>query len=280
MIYLDHQMEQFWNAKTVTSTRSVLSPLPRFSSLARTLVLVGVTSLVLSACAANGTITRAPDYSALSQTAAQSTLSRLAARFEANRKDKVAAINFAAALRAAGQSKQAVAVLEVTLASFRNDPDVDIAYAKALAASGRFDQALNVVNNSIRPETPDWNALSVKGAILDQMGRNQQARAIYTQAITLAPDEAAPEANLGLSYAMTGELGKAETHLRRALTKRGASSLIRQNLALVLGLQGRFDEARAIYRAELSPDQVEANMAYIRTLLTQKNRWDAVKSAG
>jgi len=264
----------------VTDTRSTLPALRRAVSLGRTLLLVGVVSVVLSACATNGAATRSIDYSALNQSEAQSNLTQLAARFEANRKDKVAAINFAAALRAAGQSKQAVAVLEVTLASYKNDPDVDIAYAKALAANGRFNQALNVINNSIQPENPDWNALSVKGAILDQMGRNQQARAIYNQAMVLAPNEASVEANLGLSYAMTGELLKAETHLRKALTKRGANSRIRQNLALVLGLQGRFDQARAIYQTELAPDQVEANMAYIRALLTQKNRWDSIKSTG
>ena len=58
---------------------------------------------------------------------------------------------------------------------------------------------------------------------------------------------------------------------------RGATSQIRQNLALVVGLQGRFDECRALFAAELPPDEVEANMAYIRALLTQQNRWDAIK---
>jgi len=266
--------------KPVNQTHPVLPYMPRFASVARTLLLGAITSVVLSACAINRSSAPIADYSSLSRPEAQNNLSRLSARFEANRKDKIAAINFAAALRAAGQSKQAVAVLEVTLASYKNDPDVDVAYAKALAANGRFSQALNVVNNSIRPENPDWNALSVKGAILDQMGRNSEARAIYGQAIVLAPDEAAPEANLGLSYAMTGDLKKAEAHLRTALKKRGANSRIRQNLALVLGLQGRFAEARAIYLKELSPDKVAANMAYIRALLTQKNRWTAIKNAG
>lgn len=245
----------------------------------RTLLMVGVATVTLSACVTNGTTMRSPDYSGLSQMEAQNNLSQLAARFEANRKDKRAAINFAAALRAAGQSKQAISVLEITLASHSNDPSVNIAYAKALASDARFEQALNVINNTIRPENPDWNALSVKGAILDQLGQNQQARALYQQAMVLAPNEASLEANLGLSYAMTSELSRAETHLRAAQRKNGANSRIRQNLALVLGLQGRFDEARAIYLSELPADQVEANMAYIRALLTQQNRWDAIEGS-
>ena len=75
---------------------------------------------------------------------------------------------------------------------------------------------------------------------------------------------------------MTNELPTAEQHLRRAIQMRGASTQTRQNLALVVGLQGRFDECRAIYAAELPPQQVEANMAYVRALLTQQNRWDMI----
>jgi len=40
----------------------------------------------------------------------------------------------------------------------------------------------------------------------------------------------------------------------------------------------RFDEGRALFAAELTPDQVEANMAYIRALLTQQNRWNTIKT--
>jgi Flp pilus assembly protein TadD len=57
---------------------------------------------------------------------------------------------------------------------------------------------------------------------------------------------------------------------------------VRQNLALVVGLQGRFDEARQIASADLPPDQVEANMAYLQKMLAQPNTWQqlADKPAG
>jgi Flp pilus assembly protein TadD len=136
---------------------------------------------------------------------------------------------------------------------------------------------MQVLDDTIDPAAPDWNALSVKGAILDQMGRNQEARQAYNQALVIAPGEAGIYANLGLSYAMTNNLDEAESTLRRAVKMRNATSQVRQNLALVIGLQGRFDESRAIFAAELPPEQVEANMNYIRALLTQQNRWDAIK---
>lgn len=244
----------------------------------RIVLLAGVATLALSACASNRASMTDPIATG-SITGDAGSVAQLAERYKAHPRDKVTVIYYAAALRAAGQPEQAVSVLEAGVSVFRNDIDIKIAYAKALTAAGRFDQALNVADSAIDPTSPDWNALLVKGAIYDQSGKNAAARAIYTQALLLAPNEASLEANMGLSFAMTNELEKAEQHLRRAVGMRGATSQIRQNLALVIGLQGRFEDSRALFARELPPEQVEANMSYIRALLTQQNRWDLIKGS-
>jgi Flp pilus assembly protein TadD len=242
----------------------------------RVVLLAGVAALALSACASNRASMSDPIETG-SIGSDSTSLGQLAARYKARPQDKIVIIYYAAALRAAGQPEQAVSVLEAGIAVHRKDLDLKIAYAKALTAAGRFSQALNVADDAIDPASPDWNALLVKGAILDQNGKNAEARALYTQALLIAPNEASLEANMGLSYAMTNELDKAEQHLRKASAMRGASAQVRQNLALVVGLQGRFDECRAMFAKDLPPDQVEANMSYIRALLTQQNRWDLIK---
>lgn len=252
---------------------AVLHP-ARLNRTLRTLMLAGVAVLALSACATNRTAS--PDYSGMPAAESQASLVELTARYKKDPRNKGVIIHYAAALRAAGQSQQASAALELGMSYYPGDVDISVAYAKALTAEGRFDQALSLLDTVIRLDAPDWNALLVKGAALDQLGRNKEARTIYQQALVIAPGEASVEANLGLSYAMTNELTAAEQHLRRAVQMRGANSKIRQNLALVVGLQGRFDEARALYAAELPPEQVESNMAYVRALLTQQNRWDAI----
>ena len=254
----------------------MLSPLFRVTKPLRMLLLAGAAAATISACASTRTNTPAPDYTALPAAQAQQGLVELTARYRANPRDKATIIHYAAALRAAGQSGQAVAALEQGISHYPNDPDIAIAYAKALTADGRFEQSLSVLDRVIRPDAPDWNALLVKGAALDQLGRNQEARQVYGQALAMAPGEASIEANLGLSYAMTNELALAERHLRRAAQMPGTTTKIRQNLALIVGLQGRFDEARTLYAAELPPDQVESNMAYVRSMLSQQNRWDAI----
>jgi Flp pilus assembly protein TadD len=52
---------------------------------------------------------------------------------------------------------------------------------------------------------------------------------------------------------------------------------VRQTLALVVGLQGHFDEAEKIASQELSPEQAEANVAYLRKMLAQQNAWNQLK---
>lgn len=242
-------------------------------------MLAGVAALALTACASNRTSMQSPDYSGLPPTEARANLSELSARYSANPRDKATIIHFSAALRGVGQSGQAVAVLQKAVGIHPDDLDIKVAYAKALAADGKFAQALNIIDQTIQPDQPDWNALMVKGAILDQMGEHGTARELYRQALVVAPEHPGLQANLGLSYAMTNDLQQAESHLRKAVSMPGASGRIVQNLALVVGLQGRFDEARQIYSRVLPGDEADSNMTYIRALLTQQNRWDAIKNA-
>ena len=248
----------------------------RFSRFTRTLLLAGVAALALSACASNRGQLGGSDYAALTAGQSQASLAELTERYRRNPRDRAIVIQYAGVLRASGQPQQASAALEQAMLAHPGDMAISIAYAKALTAAGRFEQSLTVIDNVLRPDAPDWNALLVKGATLDQMGQHDQARHIYTQAAVIAPGQASIETNLGLSYAMTNDLGRAEQHLRRAIQMRGASPQTRQNLALVVGLQGRFNEARALYAADLPAEQVGSNMAYIRALLTQQNRWDMI----
>src|SRR5581483_10611902 len=176
------------------------------------------------------------------------------ARYNADPKDVQAAINYAQALRATGQRAQAAAVLEQ--ASIRNPRDASVlgAYGRALADVGSYAQALDVLGRAHTPDRPDWRILNVQGAVLDQMGRHDEAQRHYASALKIVPDEPSVLSNLGLSYALSKNLPKAEETLRRAVANPAAEPKVRQNLALVVGLQGRFPEAEQIATADLGPE--------------------------
>ena len=183
------------------------------------------------------------------------------------------ALAYAQALQALGERAQAVSVLQQ--ASMRNPENKAVlgGYGRALAEAGSYAQALDVLGRAHTPDQPDWRILSAEGAVLDQMGRHQDAQRYYSSALKIMPDEPSVLSNLGLSYALSKELPKAETTLRRAMERPGADARVRQNLALVVGLQGRFPEAETIASADLPPEQAAANVAYLKQMMSDHNNW-------
>jgi len=126
-----------------------------------------------------------------------------------------------------------------------------------------------VLERAHSPYQPDWRILSVQGAVLDQIGRHEEAQRYYASALRIVPDEPSVLSNLGLSYALSKDLKRAEETLRRASARAQTDKRVRQNLALVVGLQGRFQEAETIAKADLPPDEAAANVAYLRRMVAQ-----------
>ena len=188
-------------------------------------------------------------------------------RYRRNEKDPEAAVRYAQALRATGQRAQAVAVLEQASINNPRNNTVLGAYGRALADTGNFAQALDVLGRSHTPDQPDWRILNVQGAVLDQMGRHDEARRHYQSALKIVPGEPSVMSNLGLSYALSKNLPQAEATLRQANAAGNREPRVRQNLALVVGLQGRFKEAEEIARADLTQEEAAANLDYLRQML-------------
>jgi Flp pilus assembly protein TadD len=202
---------------------------------------------------------------------------RLGQAYSKAPKDRATALRYASVLQMSGSADQALAVMRKAAIDHPKDRGVLAAYGKALAADGQLEPALQAVRRAQTPEYPDWKLLSAEAAILDQLGKNGEARNLYTRALELKPDEPSVLSNLGMSYVLTGDLKAAETNMRRAAALPGADSRVRQNLALVVGLQGRFAEAEAIAQQELSSEQAQANVSYLRAMLAQQNAWNDLK---
>jgi Flp pilus assembly protein TadD len=175
------------------------------------------------------------------------------------------------ALRASGQRSQAVAVFEQATIAHPSNKGLLAGYGRALADNGNFQQAFDVLSRAHSPDNPDWRILSVQGTALDQLGRHEEARRYYASALKIVPDEPTVLSNLGLSYVLSKDLPKAEEILRRAYAGGKADSRVRQNLGLVVGLQGRFAEAETIVKADLPADEAAANVAYLKEMLTRKD---------
>jgi Flp pilus assembly protein TadD len=187
---------------------------------------------------------------------------------------------YASKLGQLGQTPQQMDVLQTLANKNPQDGRVLGVYGKALLVNGKVPEAISVLETAAASGQADWKAYSALGSVYDQQGRYADARKMYSQALALQPQEPSVLNNMGMSYALEGNLPKAEEILRDASQLPGSSSepRVRQNLALVVGLQGRFEESKQIASQDLPPDQVEANLAYLQQMLSQPNTWQKLKS--
>jgi Flp pilus assembly protein TadD len=242
----------------------------RLASLVSSTVLV----LGLCSCQTDGTsdITGALGEQAEASRAAdpRRELDSYGDRFRANPGDADAALQYGKALRATGQRSQAVAVLERATLVHPDNKALLAGYGRALADNGDFQQAFDTLSRAHSPDDPDWRILSAQGAVLDQLGRFDEARQYYASALRIAPDAPSVLSNLGLSYVLSKDLPKAEETLRRAYGRADAGPRVRQNLALVVGLQGRVAEAEGILKADQPAEEAAANIAFLKRVLSRK----------
>ncbi|QFT34248.1 photosystem I assembly protein Ycf3 [Labrenzia sp. THAF82] len=263
------------------TTRMLKMHAPRTGSVKRrsrlNATLLAMTAVVLLAgCASNksNTGTHSPatggHYTTPGSGSARAAVTKWSKAYEKDRKNRTAILGYSNALSQNGQMPQAMAVLRGGVIAHPKDREIASAYGKVLAMNGRFSEALNVLQGAQQPATPDWKLMSAQAAIYDQTGEHAKARSLYKQALKIAPDDPTLLNNLGLSYLLSNELPDAEYTLRRASTLPGADSRVRQNLALVLGIQGKYDEAIQVAQAELDPRQAQANIAYLQEMMKKR----------
>ncbi|MGO9740726.1 MAG: tetratricopeptide repeat protein [Roseiarcus sp.] len=198
--------------------------------------------------------------------------------YDANPGDKYASINYARALRDLSRCDEALAVMRVAAVKAPNDYEVLGAYGKALADDGQLAQAKDVFTRAYSMDRPDWTIMSAQGTVEDRLGDHVEAQRFYTEALKIAPGEPSVLANLGLSYALTKRLDLAEKALSEAAASPAATAKVRQNFALVLALEGKFAEAEAVSRRDMSEADAKRNVDAIRNMIAQNDSWKSLET--
>ncbi|MDR3463842.1 MAG: tetratricopeptide repeat protein [Beijerinckiaceae bacterium] len=204
----------------------------------------------------------------------------LGKKYDRRPDDKATALAYARVLKRLTQYAQATAVLQRIAVKNPHDLEILAAYGKALADAGRLQEAAEVLGRAHTPERPNWSVLSAQGSVADQLGNHDQAQSYYVAALKIVPDQPEVLSNLGLSYALQRQMPNAEQTLRKAAAQPGADMRVRQNLALVLALQGKFAEAEEVSRRDLAPIDAAANVASIRQMIAQSDTWKDIKTVG
>jgi len=198
-------------------------------------------------------------------------------------KDTDARLKLAKALRAMGKFEEAANDAEQLLVMQPDNLEALLESARDRIAA---DQGFFAIEPAQRAESlapRDWRPVSLLAIALEQADRDQDALEAHMKALSLAPQNPATLTNLGMYYATHGDPARAEPLLRQAAAAPGATIQERQNLALVLGLEGKLAEAERLERQDLPPTVVDNNLGYFRAAanpgLPSDHTWDSLKSA-
>ncbi len=240
-------------------------------------MLVVVSAMALAACekksAGLGDLdslnTASTGPTSMSETA------KLGEAYQKDPSNPAKALAYANALGGIGQVEKQLQIIKQLHSSNPGDAKIAAIYGKKLVGAGQGTTAIPVLQAAAADPKADWRIYSALGSAYDQAGQFEQARGEYENALAKSPGETSVLNNMGMSYILQGDPKNAEAVLRKASLSPKAKNepRIRQNLALSVGLQGRYDEAREIASKDLPADQIEANMAYLQSMMSKSNTW-------
>lgn len=197
--------------------------------------------------------------------------------YDLNPGDLEAAVKLSASLRKMGNPGQALEIAKTARAMYPRDTALMAEFGASLIAMERGKDAIGPLSSAARLDPRNPRLLSLLGAAHDQISQYAKGREYYGRALGLAPNDSNILANVGLSYALEGDPRTAEIWLRRAAQNPNASAHVRQNLALVLGLQGKYSEAESLAREDLDSEASENNLAYLRSLKGGSRTYEALE---
>lgn len=257
--------------------RSRSQTLPRLSRLGTLASLTA--SLLLGACSAStdllpsiamkpsDTTTGATTSSDSPQTELQKATVYWGQEYAKNPAELKPALNYAKDLKALGEKTKAMSVLQQAALIHGSDQELAGEYGRLALEMDQIGIANQMLTVADDPTKPDWRVISARGTVMAKQGKYDEAVPFYERALTLSPNNPTVMNNLAMAYAMTGDPKKAEGILRQALDAPGSTPKVRENLALVLGLQGRYDESKAIASGVLSTDTASANANYLQQMV-------------
>ena len=187
--------------------------------------------------------------------------------YSENPRDLDNALNYARNLKALGQKQQALGVLQQASMFHSTDKKLNSEYGRLALELDQVTVAKRLLEVADDPANPDWRVLSARGTVLAKEAQYSQAIAYYERALTLSSGQPSVMNNLALAYAMNGEAAKGEEVLRRAAASGASSAKVRQNLALVLGLQGKYDEATKVGSEVNSQANASANTDILKKMV-------------
>ncbi|MBM4197798.1 MAG: tetratricopeptide repeat protein [Gammaproteobacteria bacterium] len=139
--------------------------------------------------------------------------------------------------------------------------------AALLDRLGRTDDALRLMTRNLLHRPDDVGTLLNRGALLDRIGRHDEAIADMTAAVRILPDSAVALNALGYTLSIrTSRQTEALGYIRRALERSPDSAAIMDSYGWVLFRLGRLPEARSFLQyaySQLADPEIAAHLGEV-----------------
>lgn len=150
--------------------------------------------------------------------------------------------------------------------------EADFKLARILERRNQPQRAMQAYRVLLQHNPADARVYHRLGVIAAREGHLDQAEQYLKQAQQLGLHSADLLADLGYLYYLQHRLDVAEQYLQQALKADPGHKRAAVNLGLVLGSQGKFDQALAMFRRSGDDAAAYANLAYVCTQLGQMDR--------
>ncbi len=141
----------------------------------------------------------------------------------------------------------------------------DVQDAEKLYKQKQYDQALQKVETVLAAKPKDIQARFLKGNILAEKGKIEDAISVFQGITEDAPERPEPYNNLGFLYALQGQYEKARSALEMAIRNQPTYALAHENLGDIYAKLASKEYERAI---QLDPNNaaMQAKLATVKQL--------------
>jgi tetratricopeptide (TPR) repeat protein len=149
----------------------------------------------------------------------------------------------------------------------RQVADVQVALGRSLEMRGEEQQAMAIYREAVRRDPNRADAYLRLAILSDQQGKFDESAGLYRKALTAQPGNADIYCDMGYSLSLQRRWAEAEMNLRQAIALAPTHRRAHNNLGLVLAHAGHLDESLAEFR-QGGCDEVDAhvNVAFVLTL--------------
>ncbi len=143
--------------------------------------------------------------------------------------------------------------------------DEQLVRARLLEHKGNLQAATKAYQSILKSE-PEYAAAHHRlGVLAARNGRHEEAQRHFEQALDAGASSSELLADMGYNYFLQGRLADAEDTLHEAVAKNPANRRARNNLGIVLGLEGRVEESLAQFQQAVGNAKGRENLASIQS---------------